>query len=102
MLARVVLALAPCVLCLRVLALGVVLAVDGVAAARVAEPMLLLGCLLPDQVLADCGRVLRAIVVDLLGGVFDHTNNPTGHVDGTSPKSTIDRLYDFQRMVMVP
>ena len=82
MLARVVLALAPCVLCLRVLALGVVLAVDGVVAARVSAAMLLLVRLRPDRMLADFGCVLRAMLVDLLGGVFDHTNDPTGLVDG--------------------
>ena len=82
MLARAALALAPCVLCLRVLALGVALAVDGVVAARVSAAMLLLVRLRPDRMLADCGRVLRAMLVDLLGGVFDHTNDPTGLVDG--------------------
>ena len=82
MFARVVLALAPCVLCLRVLALGVALAVDGVVAARVSAAMLLLVRLRPDRMLADCGRVLRAMLVDLLGDVFDYTNDPTGLVDG--------------------
>ena len=93
MLARVVLALAPCVLCLRVLALGVVLAVDGAGAARVTEPMLLLVRLRSDRMLADCGRVLRAMLVDLLGGEFDHTNDPTGLVE-TAPNTKIDRLDD--------
>ena len=87
MLPRVPLALVPCVLCLGVLALGVVLAVDGVVAARVSAAMLLLVRLRPDRMLADCGRVLRAMLVDFLGGVldphpFDYTNDPTGLVDG--------------------
>ncbi len=81
MFARVVLALGSCVLCLGVIVLVVELAVDGVAAARVSEPMLLLGCLRPDQMLADCGRVLRAMIVDDLRGEFDRANNPTGLVD---------------------
>ncbi len=101
MLARAVLALAPCVLCLGVLALGVELAVDGAGAVRLSVPMRLLVRLRPDQMLADCARVLRAIVVDALGGEFDRANTPTGLVeqvletrDETTPPAMIDRLDD--------
>ena len=100
MFARAVLALAPCVLCLRVIALGVALAVDGGGAARLSEPMRLLVRLRPDQMLAHCGCVLRAMLVDFLGGEFDRANTPTGLVESietlveTTPQATLCRVDD--------
>ena len=81
MLARVPLALAPCVLCLGVFALGVVLAVAGVAAALLSDPVRLLVRLSPDHMSCVCGCVPTIILVEALGGEFDRANDPTGLVE---------------------
>ena len=105
MLARVALALAPCVLCLRVLALAVALAVDGVVAALVSAAMLLLVRLRPDRMLAHCGCVLRVMIVDLLGGVldpFDCANTPTRLVEIPVDRlDAVPRLTRTQRFLMM-
>ena len=96
MLARVPLALAPCVLCLGVFALGVELAVDDYTFPLLSDPVRLLVRVCPDHMSCVCCCVPSAILLDALGGEFDRANTPTGlGVEITPRIAPLDRMDDL-------